>query len=90
MKNPDDKKTVDLLPEYDLAGERPPALTASDKARARQERYKAKHGVALTVHIAPDVLAAFEALCIAKDQKKSAVIQRLIETRFIADAKRKR
>ena len=77
--------------DSDLDGEVPPAPTKADKARARLERYKAKHGVVpMTIHINADVLAAFDALCIAKDKKKSAVIQRLIETRFLKDAERKR
>ena len=84
MKSAADNKTPDLLPGHDLAGERPAPLTKADKARARLERYKAKHGtVAATFHINAEVLAAFDALCIAKDKKKSAVIQRLIETQFL-------
>jgi hypothetical protein len=91
MKSAADNKTADLLPGHDLAGERPPELTAADKARARMDRYKTKHGkAALTVWIDAEVVKAFEALCIAKDRKKNAEIERLIKTRYLSDAARKR
>jgi hypothetical protein len=90
MKEPTDHRTADLLPGHDLAGERPPAPTKADKARARMERYRVKHGAAaMTVWIDCDVLAAFEQLCIAKDRKKNAEIERLMR-RFLSDAARKR
>lgn len=70
--------------EADMAGPVPRKPTAKERGMARALAYKERHGVvALTIHITPEVLAAFDALCIAKDKKKSAVIQRLIETQFL-------
>ncbi len=84
MKTAADNKTADLLPGHDLAGERPAPLSKADKARIRMARYKAKHGVvAMTVHIDCEVFAAFEAFLIAKDRKKSAVIEKLIRTQVL-------
>lgn len=74
-----DKKTLDIC-EMDLAGEVPPPV---NKAALRAARFRERHGVAsLTVQIPVEVLAAFDALCIAKEKKKSAVIAKLIETQF--------
>jgi len=78
-----DKKTLDIC-EMDLAGPVPAKPTARELAKARAERYKARHGVAaMTVNIDAEVLAAFEAYCAAKDRKKSAEIERLLKTQLL-------
>jgi hypothetical protein len=83
MKSSNDKKTLDIC-EMDLAGPVPPKPTARDLAKARAARFKERHGVAeLTVHITVEQLAAFEAYCLAKDRKKSAVIAKLIESQLL-------
>jgi hypothetical protein len=92
MKTANDKKTPDLLPEYDLAGERPAAPTSADKARARLERYKAKHGVkAITLNLPVDLVDAFDAYIAARNAKlskekqitKNSVIAKLISTQLL-------
>lgn len=45
MKTAADNKTADLLPDHDLAGERPPQLTKADKARARMARFKERNPI---------------------------------------------
>lgn len=85
MKSADDKKTPDLLGDScDLAGPVPVKPSARDLAKARAARFKEKHGVqALTIHLPVDQLAAFEAYCLAKDRKKSAVIAKLIDSQLL-------
>jgi hypothetical protein len=85
MKTPDDTKTVDLLGDTcDMAGPVPLKPTKAERAAARALAYRERHGtVPMTVHVTAEVLAAFSAKCTATGKKKSAVIQRLIETQFL-------
>jgi hypothetical protein len=83
MRQPDDKKTLDVC-EMDLAGPVPAKPTSKELAKARAAKFKEKHNVAaLTIHLPVDQLAAFEAYCLAKDRKKSAVISKLLETQLL-------
>jgi hypothetical protein len=78
-----DKKTLDIC-QMDLAGPVPAKPSARELAAARAYRFKEKHGVAaLTIHLPVAQLAAFEAYCLAKDRKKSAVISKLLETQLL-------
>lgn len=83
MRQPDDKKTLDVC-EMDLAGPVPVAPTAKELAKARAARFKEKHGVApLTVNIPASLLNAFNEHCAAKGKSKSAVIAKLIESQLL-------
>lgn len=83
-RDPADTKTADLLPEHDLAGERPPPV---NKAAVRAARYRAAHGVKpMTVNIPEETHARLEAWFAAgknKGRSKSDVIARLIETQLL-------
>ncbi|KQQ97432.1 hypothetical protein [Massilia sp. Leaf139] len=85
MKTASDKKTGELLPEHDLAGERTPAQSAADKARARLVRY-AKHNKlkAMTVWLPVELCAEFDAWLAAHPEKKRAdVVARLLKTQLL-------
>lgn len=86
MNPPDDKKTLDLLPEHDLAGERPRAPTSQELARQRVERFREKHGVKpVTLQLPADLVARLEAWIVVKGKgrTKSQVIAKLIETQLL-------
>jgi hypothetical protein len=88
MKTAADKKTPDLLPDHDLAGERIPKPTSRELARARAARFKERHNVAaLTVNIDAAVLAAFEAWfenrIKDREMTKAQVIEKLIKQQLL-------
>lgn len=86
MNPPNDKKTLDLLPEHDLAGERPRKLTSAEKAAIRAERYRETNGVRpVTLNMSADLVARLEAWIVVKDKgrTKSQVIAKLIETQLL-------
>ncbi len=67
-----DTKTLNLLPNCDLAGEVPPTKTALEKARERARKYRDTHGLrAITVNVPVDVAEAFDAYLAAKNGKVS-------------------
>lgn len=84
-RGPCDRRTADMLPEHDLAGERTPKQTAADLAKARAARYAKTHNVkAMTVFINADVLAQFDTwLAAHPGQKRAAVVERLIKTQLL-------
>ncbi len=92
MKTANDKKTPDLLPDYDLAGDRPPKPTANELTAARVARYKEAHKVkAVTLHLPVELVDAFDAYMIARNVKlskgkkltKNGVIGKLIQTQLL-------
>ncbi len=85
MRASDDKKTADLLPGHDLAGERPPELTRAQKSKIRNVRYcQANNLSAMTVYINAAVLEQFnEWLAAHPDKKRAAVVERLIKTQLL-------
>lgn len=87
MNNATDTKTADLLPNHDLAGERPAKPTAKELARARTARYREKHGnvKGFTVQLPVDLIAKVDAYVTAKGKgrTKSQIIQKLIETQLL-------
>lgn len=90
MKAPADKVTPDLLPEFDLAGERPRKPTAKELAAARARRYKERHNVkAFTVQLPVDLVARIDAFVAnpkkGKGRTKSQIIEKLIETQLLRD-----
>jgi hypothetical protein len=83
MKTADDTKTLDLLPNHDLAGEVP---AQPNKARERAKRFRERNGVKpLTVNIDAGTFDGFTEWMAknGKGRSKSAVIQRLIETQLL-------
>ena len=67
MRTANDQKTPDLLPEHDLAGERPRKPTKQELAAARSKRFKEAHGVrAVTLFLPVDLAIALDAHCIAR------------------------
>lgn len=84
MKTPNDQKTPDLLPEHDLAGERPRKPTKKELAAARAKRFKESHGVhAVTLFLPVDLAIAFDAYCIARNLKKSDVVAKLLSSQLL-------
>jgi len=85
MQAPDDVKTGDLLPDHDLAGERPAPLTKAEKARIRVARFQEKNNLAaMTVWLPEELLAQFNAwLAAHPGQKRAAVIERLLKTQLL-------
>ncbi len=85
-RDPADKVTPDLLPEYDLVGERPRKPTSKELAVARVKRFRETHGVkAVTINLPVDLAAALDEWIInkGKGRTKSQVIQKLIETQLL-------
>lgn len=81
-----DTKTLDLLPDHDLVGERPKKPTAKELAAARIKRFREKHGVkAVTVNLPADLVADLDAWIVAKGKgrTKSQVIEKLIRTQLL-------
>ena len=86
MNNTTDTKTLDLLPDHDLAGERPRKPTSQELARQRIARYRAAHAVKpVTLNLPVDLVADLEAWIVAKGKgrTKSQVIEKLIRTQLL-------
>lgn len=85
MKQPDDKKTMEL-PQ--VSGQpvkrgrgRPPtgqAKTGAQREKERAERLRAAGIGFLTVHLPFDVLAGLDAFKNGKDDSKSSIIERIL------------
>lgn len=91
MKTATDKKTLDIC-EMDLAGPVPAKPTAKELAKARNARFKEKHGTqAVTIHLPAEQVAAFDAYIAARNAKltaenrltKSGVVSKLITTQLL-------
>lgn len=80
-----DKKTLDLLPDHDLAGERAPVLTKAERSKIRNVKYCERNNLhAMTVYINAEVLAQFNDWLAAHPSKKRAeVVERLIKTQLL-------
>jgi len=79
-------KTPDLLPNHDLAGERPRKPTARELGKARIERFRAKHDVkAVTVNLPASLVAELDAWIVTKGKgkTKSQVVEKLIRTQLL-------
>jgi hypothetical protein len=85
MRASDDKKTLDLLPEHDLAGERAPELTKAQKTKIRNVKYCERNNLhAMTVYINAEVLDQFnEWLAAHPGKKRAEVVERLIKTQLL-------
>lgn len=86
MRQPTDTKTLDILPEHDLAGERPRQPTKQEKAAARVARYRERNGVKpITLNLPAELVADLDAWILAKGKgrTKSQVIEKLIRTQLL-------
>lgn len=84
MMAPDDKKTADLLPNFDLAGEVPAKPTAKEMNAARVRKYREAHGVRSVTISLPKVLAdELDAWLAARGKTKSEVLAKLIKTQLL-------
>lgn len=79
MKSPHATTTPDLLPDHDLAGERPPRRSRGDKMRA------ARGLKAITVNLPAELVDKFHAKRKRQVKTANAVIERLIETQYLRD-----
>lgn len=81
-----DTKTLDLLPNHDLAGERPQKPTAKELAAARIKRYRERHAVkGVTVNLPVELVAQLDEWIATKGKgkTKSEVIEKLIRTQLL-------
>lgn len=84
MKAPVDQKTGDLLPDHDLAGERPAAPTQREKTAARVAAYREKNGVKpMTVNVPADLLDDFNAYLAKTGKSRSEVIAHVLRTQVL-------
>jgi len=77
MKHPAATTTPDLLPEHDLAGERPPK-------KPRQATWREKRGLAaITVNLPADVKNDFDAYLAKTGKNRNEVIAHLLRTQLL-------
>jgi hypothetical protein len=77
MRASDDKNTADLLPDHDLAGERPPAKTRGDKMRERRGLK------GLTVNLPAELVEQFHTKRKARGQTANEAIEGLLRTQYL-------
>ena len=84
MKTATDTKTADLLPAYDLAGERPAKPTQRERTAARVTRYREKNGLkAMTVNIAGGLKDDFDAYLSRTGKSRNEVIEHVLKTQVL-------
>jgi hypothetical protein len=84
MRENRDTKTADLLPDHDLAGERPAKPTQREKTAARVENFRARHGLkALTVNLPADLVEAFHERRKARGHSANEAIAGLLRTQYL-------
>lgn len=77
MKSPHATTTPDLLPDHDLAGERPPK-------RPRQVLWREKKGLkAITVNLPAEVWTAFHEKRQKQGKSVNEVVEHLIKTQYL-------
>lgn len=77
MRESVDKNTADLLPNHDLAGERPPAKTRLDKMRT----VRGLRG--LTVNLPAELVEQFHTKRKARGQTANEAIEALLRTQYL-------
>lgn len=77
MRQTTDKNTSDLLPDHDLAGERPPKRTRGDKMR------EARGLRGLTVNLPAELVEQFHARRKARGQSANEAIETLLRTQYL-------
>ena len=77
MRQPVDKNTADLLPNHDLAGERP-------APRSRLDKMRVLRGLkGLTVNLPAELVDQFHAKRKANDKTANEVIEHLLRTQYL-------
>lgn len=77
MRQTDDKNTGDLLPDHDLAGERPPKRSRGDKMRA------ARGLKAITVNLPAELVDEFHTKRKVQVKTANEVIEHLLRTQYL-------
>lgn len=80
MKAPADKVTGDLLPDHDLAGERPRKPTASERTVAWRNKNNLKP---ITVNLPAELVEQFHAKRKERGQTANEAIEKLLRTQFL-------
>lgn len=85
MKSPHATTTPDMLPNHDLAGERPPKPTQREKTAARLAKMRAeKNKLPFTVNINADVKRGFDKwLADHPEKTRNDVVEKLIRTQLL-------
>jgi len=77
MRAADDKNTGDMLPAYDLAGERPAKRTRGDKMRA------ARGLKAITVNLPAELVEQFHEKRKARGHSTNQAMEILLRTQYL-------
>lgn len=84
MKAAADKKTGDMLPDHDLAGERPRKLTQREKVAVRVARMRETKGLkAITVNLPAELVEEFHARRKARGHTANEAIETLLRTQYL-------
>lgn len=77
MRQTEDKNTPDLLPDHDLAGERPPK-------RARLDKMRERRGLrGLTANLPKALVEEFHAKRAERGHSVNEAIEKLIRTQYL-------
>lgn len=77
MQASNDKVTADLLPNHDLAGERPPKRSRGDKMR------EARGLKGLTVNLPAELVEQFHTKRKARGQTANEAVETLLRTQYL-------
>lgn len=81
MKAASDKRTGDLLPDHDLAGERP---EAPSKSKQRLDKMRERRGLkGLTVNLPVELVDSFHERRKARKQSANDAIAGLLRTQYL-------
>lgn len=80
MKTAADKKTGELLPDHDLAGERPRKPTASERAIAWRNKKDLR---ALTLNLPAELVEEFHTKRRARGHTANQAIETLLRTQYL-------
>lgn len=84
MRQDDDKKTPDLLPDHDLAGERPAKPTQREQTAKRLARMREeKDLLPFTVNIDAELKREFDAYLARTGKKRNAVIEQVLRNQVL-------
>ena len=81
MKMPNDKKTGDLLPQHDLAGERPRMKSKGAERLARMREARGLKG--LTLNLPADLVDEFHERRKSRNQTANEAIEKLLRTQYL-------
>jgi hypothetical protein len=81
MRNPADKNTADLLPNHDLAGERP---ATPSKGKQRLDAMRERRGLkGLTANLPTALVDEFHAKRKERGQTVNEAIEKLLRTQYL-------